>query len=362
MYSRNTFVEINVPNYIDNLDYFRENLKYKIMPVVKANAYGHGSVELASAAEKNGYDYFAVAFIEEAMELRKNKIHSPILVFNYFRPEFLKVALQNNLTVTLYAYEQLESMNDNCNGVKAHINIDTGMNRVGIKPEQFGDFFERAVKCGFEVEGAYTHYAVADSLDKGDMEFTRRQERLFMNAIKGYPLKYVHISNSAGAIREMCGSSNYIRIGVSSYGMKPSETVFPGVIKPVLTFKSIISMVKQVPAGEPVSYGRTYVSKKEITVATIPVGYADGYPRKLSNKGNVLVHGKKCRIIGRICMDQMMVDVTGIRNVRIGDEVVLIGEQGSEVISAEEVAQLCDTINYEITSGISERVPRHYIN
>ncbi len=328
------------------------------MPVVKANAYGHGAVQLARAAERAGIDYFAVAFLEEAIELRKHGISKDILVFNYVEPDMLHIAQQNNITITLYSWEQLWRYTKQIWRPKVHIKIDTGMRRLGVMPEEARDFLDAVRKAGFDVEGAYTHFAVADSLDEEDVQFTKEQAQLFEKLDLDVRIK--HVCNSGASVSKVVNCFDYVRVGIASYGLQPSDSVYSNELKPVLTWKSVVSHVKTIQPGDSISYGRTFKAFMEMKIATIPVGYADGYWRHLSNKGYVLIHGEKCPIVGRVCMDQFMVDVSHLDDVKIGDEVVLIGKQGNNVITAEEIAKLVGTINYEVTCRISERVPRKY--
>lgn len=359
MESRRTYAIINVRNYLNNLKFFQNHCApAKVMPVVKANAYGHGAVQLARAAERAGIDYFAVAFLEEAIELRKHGISKDILVFNYVEPDMLHIAQQNNITITLYSWEQLWRYTKQIWRPKVHIKIDTGMRRLGVMPEEARDFLDAVRKAGFDVEGAYTHFAVADSLDEEDVQFTKEQAQLFEKLDLDVRIK--HVCNSGASVSKVVNCFDYVRVGIASYGLQPSDSVYSNELKPVLTWKSVVSHVKTIQPGDSISYGRTFKAFMEMKIATIPVGYADGYWRHLSNKGYVLIHGEKCPIVGRVCMDQFMVDVSHLDDVKIGDEVVLIGKQGNNTITAEEIAKLVGTINYEVTCRISERVPRKY--
>jgi len=357
--SRRTYAVINVRNYIDNLRFFQEHCApAKVMPVVKANAYGHGAVILSKAAERAGIDYFAVAFLEEAVELRKHGLKSNILVFNYIEPDMLQIAYKQNITITLYSWEQLWRYSKEAFKPKCHVKIDTGMRRLGILPAEATEFVEAARKAGFEVEGAYTHFAVADSLEESDVAFTKKQAEEFSKL--DLDVKIKHVCNSGAGISKVVNCFDYVRVGIASYGLQPGDTVRSDKLKPVLSWKTVVSHVKTIKPGDTVSYGRTFTAYTEMRIATIPVGYADGYWRSLSNKGYVLIHGEKCPIVGRVCMDQFMVDVSHLEDVKIGDEVVLIGKQGVNQITAEEIAKLVGTINYEVTCRISERVPRKY--
>ncbi len=360
MDSRNTYVLIDVDNYISNLDFFRKYCEpAKIMPVLKANAYGHGAVVLSKVAEKAGYDFFAVAFLEEAIELRKNGISSDILVLNFVAPEMLQLAEEMNITITLYGFQQLERYKTVPFRPKAHIEIDTGMRRIGIEPEEADDFFKQARNLGFYVEGAYTHLSVADELKKESREFTEEQISKFLKYVPDVNIR--HVCNTAAAIQKLGKCFDYVRVGIGSYGLNPSGELYLGQLKPVLSWKTIVSHVKWVKKGDGISYGRTYIAPNDMKIATVPVGYADGYWRNLSNRGQVLIKGTRCKIVGKICMDQFMVDVSHLQNISIGDEVVLIGEQDNEQITAEEIAKLAGTINYEVTSRIGNRVLRVFV-
>jgi len=357
--SRRTYAVINVRNYLNNLRFFQEHCApAKVMPVVKANAYGHGAVVLSKAAERMGIDFFAVAFLEEALILRERGIKANILVFNYVEPDMLHVAEKYDITLTLYSWEQLWRYSKEGFRPKCHVKIDTGMRRLGIVPSEANDFVEAAKKAGFPVEGAYTHFAVADSLDDEDVSFTKSQAEKFEKLDLDVRIK--HVCNSGAAVSKVVNCFDYVRIGIASYGLQPGDTVQSEKIKPVLSWKSVVSHVKTIQPGETVSYGRTFTAFTEMKIATIPVGYADGYWRSLSNRGYVLIHGEKCPIVGRVCMDQFMVDVTHLEDVKMGDEVVLIGKQGENQITAEEIAKMVGTINYEVTCRISERVSRKY--
>ncbi|WP_448375072.1 alanine racemase [Fervidobacterium sp.] len=359
MESRRTYVLINVRNYLNNLKFFQQHCApAKVMPVVKANAYGHGAVALSKAAERMGIDFFAVAFLEEAIVLREHGIKSDILVFNYIEPDMLHIAEAYNVTITLYSWEQLWRYSKEAFKPKCHVKIDTGMRRLGVIPSEAREFIEAVRKAGFTVEGAYTHFAVADSLADDDIAFTQKQVEEFQNLDLDVRLK--HVCNSGAAISKVVNCFDYVRVGIASYGLQPGDTVQNENLKPVLSWKTVVSHVKRIQQGDTVSYGRTFTAFTEMKIATIPVGYADGYWRSLSNKGYVLIHGEKCPIVGRVCMDQFMVDVTHLEDVKIGDEVVLIGKQGENQITAEEIAKMVGTINYEVTCRISERVPRKY--
>lgn len=367
MKSRKTWLKIDTSAYLDNIKYFSEILfPTKVMPVLKANAYGHGAIVLAKKLEELKIDYLAVAFLEEALELRENGIKIPILVFNYFSEEYVEYFLKNDITATIYCFEQVKNIENVfkrkklSGSLKVHINVDTGMGRLGYKIDKALELFETVLHSPyFEIEGIYTHFSDADNISS-DFTFEQYERfREFLNKLPERP-KIIHNCNSAASLFYRDLKLDYSRIGIASYGLQPSDMKKAKGIKPILSWHSVVSFVKEINPGDAISYGRTFIAKNRMKVATIPVGYADGYPRVLSNKGFVLIKGKRCRILGRVCMDQFVVDVSHLEDVNIGDEVVLIGKQGDEEISAEELAQLSDTINYEIVCGISNRVPRIY--
>ena len=366
--------EINVGNLKHNLNEVRKcvNSNSKIMVIVKANAYGHGIAQISKYLDDFGVDCFGVAIMSEAIELRKNGIIKPILILGYFEQSRVKEMLKNDIAQTIFKYEDAEFISDEAKKVgicaKIHIKIDTGMNRIGFKCR---DEIIEQIKKIYElpniiVEGIYTHLANADSKDK---KATFEQIQIYEKLISKLEnidinVENKHVLNSAGVID--LGekySMDCVRPGIMIYGVYPSDKVCRQNVdlKPVMSLKSKVVFIKDVNSGECVSYGGVFVTNRETKVATIPVGYADGYNRKLTNKGRVLINGEYANIIGRICMDQFMVDITDIEDVNVGDEVVLFGEQKDRKITTTEIANICDTINYEILCGISDRVRRVYI-
>lgn len=358
-------MEIDLTAYINNLMFFSRKLSpTKVMAVVKSNAYGHGAIELSRVAIENGINKLAVAFVEEALELREAGVKIPIIVFNYFDPEYSKEVLANDLTITIYSEQQFKRIKERVpEGLKVHLNVDTGMRRLGPDVESALKLAKDIVDSGYFLEGVYTHFAVADERDESFSLRQLRDFRRFLESIRkiGITIPIIHVANSAGALRFNCSEFDYARIGIASYGLQPSEAFQINELEPVLSWKSVVSYVKKLKKGDSISYGRTFIARKEMTVATVPVGYGDGYNRKLSNRGEVLIGGKRCKILGRVCMDQFVVDVSHLsKKPKIGDEVVLIGKQGEERITVEEIAKLIDTINYEVTCTITSRVPRIY--
>lgn len=365
--------EINLDAIAYNIRKIREitNKNSQIMAVVKADAYGHGAVEVSKVALYNGADALAVAITDEGIQIRENNIKVPILVLGYTPEMQLEDCVKYDLIQTVYNVEMAENISKVAKRLnkiaKIHIKVETGMGRLGFLPseEAYDDIIKISQMENIKIDGAFTHFATADSKDKS---FTYEQAELFKNFIlelekRGIDIPIKHCANSASImdLPELC--FNMVRAGIILYGMYPSDEVKKEKldIKPVMSLKTQISYIKEEPCGVSIGYGRTFFTKRNSKVATVPVGYADGYSRALSNKGRVLVRGKYAPIVGRICMDQFMIDITDIPEASIGDEVVLIGEQGGNIVSAEEIAKLIDTINYEVVCMIGKRIPRVYI-
>ncbi len=338
-----------------------------IMVVVKANAYGHGTVECAAVLEKLGVNYFGVATTDEAARLRDHGIKTPILVLGSVLPSEVKDAIEKDITLTLCSDELLNAIKKEslASGVKAkvHVKIDTGMGRIGIWHEEALNFVKNlAQEKNIILEGIYTHFSSAGR----DDFFTNYQieafERLLLQ-LDGFDVRIPlrHAANSIATVDFKRSYLNLVRPGLVIYGMYPKHT-FPKLIKlkPVLSLKTKIVYIKDTPPGRSISYGRTHVTQKHTKIATLPIGYADGYARNLSNRAEVLVRGRRCPVIGKVTMDQTMIDVGHIKGVKVGDEVVLIGKQGREEIRSEKLARLAGTIAYEFVCGISNRVPRIY--
>jgi alanine racemase len=369
---RPTWAEISLDALEHNLHAFRKAIPahMKIMAVVKANAYGHGAVEVAEEAVRCGANYLAVAFLDEALELRRAGITCPVLVLGYTPPECLELAVSERITLTVYSEDILDAiMQRGTNGerLNIHIKIDTGMGRLGVLAgDEAVDFIEKALQLpGVNVEGLYTHFACADERDKS---YTYGQYGRFQSIVehfrgKNIEFDYLHTGNSATAIDCPELSYNMVRLGISLYGLYPSEEVSRQNVdlRPVMSFKTTVVRIRTLPPGSGISYGSIYRTRGEEQIATLPVGYADGFTRLLTERGHALIHGRKVPVVGRICMDQCMINVTGVENVRIGEEVVLFGRQGEAEISADELARALGTINYEITCMVADRVPRVYI-
>ena len=345
----------------------------EIMAVVKADAYGHGAAQVASAALNNGANWLGVALAEEGVSLRKSGIIAPILILSQTFPNQAKKVIRYGLTASVCSLELAEHLSvaatQEAKKAKVHIKVDTGMGRLGITPHEAAGFIRRVERLpNLEVEGIFSHLATAD---ENDPRFALAQIQKFSDLVddlekSGIKLPYKHIANSAALMRFPQALFNMVRPGIIIYGLSPfSFGQVPADLKrgldlkPALSFVTRIAYSKKVPAGFGISYGRTYVTKKETFISTLPVGYADGYMRALSGKAMVLIRGKRFPVVGRICMDQCMVD-TGDLYVEPGEDAVLIGRQGSDEISADEVASWCGTIGYEVTCAISKRVPRFY--
>lgn len=369
---RATRAEINLANLRHNLAAFRAHIGKKtgIMAVVKADAYGHGAVRVAGEALKHGASMLGVAFVEEGIILRENGLEAPLLVLNPPFADQVDLFFKYNLTPTIFTRKMAEVFSRH--GLKVgltksvHVKVDTGMGRVGVFPHTEATEFIKFASTlpHLQVEGVYTHFATADETDK---TFAETQLSRFLQVkkeleSKGLRPPLVHAANSAASIDLPLSHLDMVRLGISMYGHYPAENCGKDIInlKPLLSLKSRISHLKVVPEGTCISYGCTHVTTGKTTVATIPLGYADGYSRLLSGKAEVLIGNKRHRVIGRVCMDQFMVDVSSNPSIKAGDEVVLYGKQGRDRISVEEIASLLDTINYEILCAVNKRVPRIY--
>ena len=342
----------------------------KLLGVVKANAYGHGAVPVASYLE-NQVDYFATATIEEAVELRENGISAPILILGYVSPSQYGDLVEYDITQTIDSYAQALALEKEAarqnRKAKAHLAVDTGMTRIGFQVTEHDA--DEAAKIAdlphIELEGMFTHFAKSDEEDK---TFTKEQleKYLWMKEElkkRNVTFTYYHCSNSAGIIDLEEANMDIVRAGITTYGMYPSDEVEKDKVplKPAMELISHVAHVKWLTEGKPVSYGGTYITTRPTKVATIPVGYGDGYPRSLSNKGYVLIHGQKAPIIGRVCMDQFMVDVTAIEDVEFGDKVVIFGRDGKEFLSVDKLGELSGRFNYEFVCVLNKRIPREYI-
>jgi len=361
----NTYAEISLEAIKYNIGEIKKLISpgKKFMAVTKANAYGHGAAAVSRAAVEAGADYLGVANLREALELREAGILSPILILTESPTSVTDEIIQHGLTQTIYSFSEAKALSDEADKrkkpVRVHIKIDTGMGRVGVAPSEATAFITKVSSLpGLSIEGVFTHFAVAE--DPED-HFTRQQFEKFQqiaSKLQNIPLR--HSANSAAVLFHPETHLDMVRVGLMMYGLYPQGNSRRLInLKPALSFKSRITYLKKVPAGTPISYGRTYVTAFETTVATIPVGYADGYSRRLSNRGQVIIRGRRYPIVGNVTMDLVMVNV-GEAKVEVGDEVILIGEQNGQLISADEIANLEGTISYEVVCSIGKRVPRIY--
>ncbi|MDD4369656.1 MAG: alanine racemase [Anaerostipes sp.] len=342
----------------------------KVMAVIKADGYGHGAVPIAQELDKIGIGGYAVAIMEEAIELRKAGTKTPILILGFTAPTQYKTLIEHDVAMTMFSYEMVKKLSDAAvsagSEAKIHIKVDTGMNRIGFKPteESIKEIKKIRQLPMIQIEGIFTHFARADERDKEAAYKQKKRYDDFVQKIEneGIHIPVKHISNSAAIIDMDDCRKNMVRSGIITYGLYPSNDVLKNILdlKPAMELKTHIVHIKEVEEGEGISYNGTYVTDKKTKVATIPVGYADGYPRSLSSKGRVIIRGQYAPIIGRVCMDQFMVDVTNIKGVNLMDQVTLMGQDGDACILADEIATMIGTIHYELVCDISKRVPRFY--
>lgn len=365
------YAEINLDAIVKNVDNLMALTKENTgaLAVVKADGYGHGDVAVAKAVAQKVTGY-AVATLDEAVNLRENGVKKPILVLGYVDPYEFDILVSHEITATVFDVETAQLLADAARVQKkqahCHIKVDTGMRRIGLEPDENGIAIVKQITALKELsaDGIFTHFAASDETDKTSAghqfklftDFTGRLEK------EGIHFTYRHCANSAAVIDMPQVDLDMVRLGIAMYGMYPSDEVKKEKVElfPALDLKSHITMVKEIPAGEKVSYGGTFTTTRTTKLATVSVGYGDGYPRALSSKGYVLVRGQKAPIVGRVCMDQMMVDVTDIENVTRADIVTLIGKDGDAEITVEEIAALAGTFNYEFVCDLGKRIPRSY--
>ncbi len=366
---RRTWAEIDEKALLHNFEIIKQTANSKICAVVKANAYGHGVEIVAPALQKAGTDFFAVSNIEEAVELREIGITKPILILGYTPCEYVCELEKHDISQCVYSLEYAKELSNEVasynSKIKVHLKLDTGMSRIGFDCRSDSlDGIDDAIKAanfdGFEIEGIFTHFAVSDRNADQEDGFTSEQYNRFCKAIdvlKSHNIdpEYKHCCNSAALCQDNDKHLNMCRAGIILYGLTPSADLhLQQDFIPVMSFKSVVSQVKVIKQGDTVSYGRTFKANKDITVATVSAGYADGYSRLLSNKAEVIINGRRAKIIGRVCMDQFCIDVTNIPDVKRGDEVLLFGGD----LSVEELAETIGTINYELVCAVSSRVKR----
>lgn len=369
MYFR-TQAQIDLDAIEYNFNQVRNKLpqNVKVLCVVKANAYGHGAVEISKLLDDK-CDFFGVACVEEAVELKKEGITKPVLILGYVSPELYSTVVENDIRIPIFSYDDAVLLSKEAERLNKtalfHFCIDTGMSRIGFQVnEESADICKKIIGLpAIKAEGLFSHFATADETD---LTKALAQQKLFKAFIEmldereiEIPIK--HINNSAG-IMNFSDRFDMCRMGIITYGLYPSEEVDKNLlsIKPVMTWKTKISHIKTLEKGREISYGGTYVTKEPRVIATIPVGYADGYPRCLSNLGRVIINGKYAPIVGRVCMDQFMVDVTDIPDASVGCDVILIGKSGEAELSMEEVSNAAHSFNYELPCVITRRVPRTY--
>ncbi len=363
--ARPVWAEVNLQAIRDNTRAIRGLLgpDTALMAVVKANGYGHGLVQAADAAVQGGAERLGVAIVEEAVELRRSGSTSPIQILSEAPESAAGEIVDLDLIPTVYSPEAAEAISRTASNrgtrVDVHLKIDTGMHRVGVAPSQVLELYQFCRNLpGIRVEGAMTHFACADDPTN---DYTKKQLAAFLEfreELADVPLW--HAANSAATLFMPQTHLNMVRIGIAMYGLQPASRPSPVPLVPALTLKSRVAFVQDLPPGEGVSYGLTYVADRRAKMAVLPIGYGDGFSRLLSNRGAVLINERRVRLIGNICMDQSLVEVDEL--TKVGDEAVLIGRQGNELISAEEIASILGTINYEVVCMINGRVPRRYLN
>lgn len=370
LYGR-VFETVNLDAIKHNMEAMRANLAEgtKLIGVVKSDGYGHGAVPVALAIDPYVWGY-AVATAEEGVILRKHGIQKPILVLGVVPSDGYDLLVEYGIGSSVFQFKRACRLSDAAKkaGKKAivHLALDTGMSRIGfpVTKEAADEAAEICALPGIQVEGLFTHFTKADETDKASTENQIKEYRRFVEMLseRGVSIPILHCSNSAGILDLPSANFHAVRAGISIYGLYPSDHVGKETVKltPAMELKSAVTYIKKIGPGTAVSYGGTFVAEKDTVVATIPVGYGDGYPRNLSGRGEVLIRGQRARILGRVCMDQFMVDVTGIQGAAEDDEAVLIGRQGGEQITVEDIANACGGFHYEIICDIGKRVPRVY--
>lgn len=372
---KRVFAQINLNHIEENFDNMHALVgqKRQLFAVIKADGYGHGAVPIAQALEhKEALFGYAVATIEEALELRGHHMKKPILVLGYTFPEQYALLTEHNITPTVFREDSLQALSEAAmkagRTIPVHIKVDTGMSRIGVSPDEAGLAFVKKVleTKGLKLNGIFTHFARADEADKSSAQAQLKIFTRFVAEVEEafkITIPFKHCANSAGILELGESSFDLVRAGIALYGLWPSDEMKRDriVLKPALSLYSHVVYIKEVPAGTPVSYGGTFVAGKPMRIATIPVGYGDGYPRSLSGIGYVLIRGRRAPILGRICMDQFMVDVTDIPEARMDDPVTLIGKDGPEEITLEELGRLSGRLHYELACDLGKRIPRVYM-
>lgn len=373
-YCRRGYIEVDLDAIEENMVNMKKNLMpgTKITAVIKTDGYGHGSVPIAKCLEPLDFLWgFAVATFEEACELRAAGIKKPLLILGYTFPYCADGMAEKKIRPAVFRKESVDALDEAGKRagkpVRVHIKVDTGMNRIGIAPDEQGLEFVRELsgRDGIEIEGIFTHFARADEQDKTSAREQLEKFKSFIGRLEqelGLVIPVKHCSNSAGILELPEANMDMVRAGITLYGLYPSEEVGRKLVplRPALSFRSEVVYCKTIRRGQSVSYGGTFTAEGQMRIATIPIGYGDGYPRALSGVGYVLIRGKRAPILGRVCMDQFMVDVTDIPEVAEGDRVTLIGQDGTESISAELLGTLSGRFNYELVCDLGKRIPRIY--
>lgn len=374
-FEKHCWAEIDLGALRSNFSYIKRTVGGPVCTVVKADAYGHGDIVVANTLQQEGAAAFAVSCLAEALHLRHHGIIRPIIILGYTDPAQAAALAKNDIIATVFSTEYAQALSAAAIlaevKVNVHLKVDTGMGRIGFSARAgLGTALPAMESCyalpGLKVCGIFQHFAVADSNKQTDLAYSDKQYHLFLQVVDrlrmdGYNPGVIHCANSAMQLRRPERRCDMTRAGIILYGLNPSDEVRFPALRPVMTLKSVISQVKTLHEGESVSYGRTFTAKGRTRVATVCVGYADGYPRQLSGtqgQGLMLVNGRPAPVLGRICMDQTMIDVTNIPGVKMGDEVTVFGPGGGD--TADSVAQKTNTINYEVVCGLSRRVPRVY--
>ena len=370
---RVAWTEIDLGAIAHNVQELRRLVQPKasFMAVVKANAYGHGAVEISRTALANGANWLGVALLDEALVLRKSGITAPILILGYVPEEQAEAIVESNIRQTVFSFSLAQALSQAAQRLgkpaRIHLKIDTGMGRIGfrIEEESIREILRIRDLPGLEIEGIFSHFSTADASDK---EYAQEQLTRFNRVVKQLEAEALiipihHIANSAAVIDLPESHLDLVRPGISIYGLYPSDEVQKDrvALRPALSLKARITQVKEVLGETAISYGRTYITSGPTRIASLALGYADGYPRVLSNRGEVLVHGQRAPVVGIITMDQFMVDVGHIPGVQVGDEVVILGRQGNQTITAEEIGEKTGTINYEIVTRIGSRLPKIFL-
>ena len=374
---KRTWAEINLDHLEYNINSLRGCLPKStdLMAIVKADAYGHGDKAIVTELCRLGIRFFGVSNLEEALSLRNAGADGDILILGVTPAEYADVLAQQNISQSVFCTEYAEKLSQAAATagvtVKCHLKIDTGMGRIGFVNQLDSDATQEVLSVcklqNLSFEGIFSHFSVADELSPESLDYTDAQQNAFNSLVQrlqesGIRFHHIHLQNSAGIIRHPNPLCNLARMGISMYGLSPSgdfQDILP--VKPLMELKTIVTMVKEIPPGRSVSYGRNFISDRPMRIATVPIGYADGYHRALSGRGKMLLHGKPANILGKVCMDQLMLDVTDIPQAKAGDIVTVFGQSEDNFLSVDEVASLANTINYEIICDISKRVPRVYL-